>query len=125
MTKKFEYIYDDATEIMYKYYFGGITLEDISSSWDYAFEHHLIPKGTKRFILDYKLATFDVRINEHPAIANFYRNNLSVFRGCKIAIVTNLNKDYVIPLMVEKLDEGYESKPFTEIDDAVDRVMRE
>ncbi|MDP2302070.1 MAG: hypothetical protein Q8N03_06575 [Ignavibacteria bacterium] len=123
MTKKNEYIFDEVTAIMYKNYFGEITLEDISSSWDYVFEHNLIPKGTKRFILNYKQASFNIRISEYPGIAEYYRNHLDVFEGCRIGIVTNVNKDYVIPVMVEKLDEGYGSRPFGDLEDAVEWVV--
>jgi hypothetical protein len=122
MKEKFEYIYDEAAGIMYKYYFGEIILEDITSSWDYAMENHLIPKGTKRFILNYKQATFDIRVSESQGIAEYYRNNLDIFGGCRIGVVTKVSKDYVIPIMVEKLDEGYESRPFADMEDAVEWV---
>jgi hypothetical protein len=123
LLKKFEYLYDDEIGILYKYYFGEIVLEDISSSWNYAIEQNLIPKGTRRFVVNYKLATFNIRISEYPEIANYFKKNLEVFGGCRIAVVTNINKDFVFPLMVKKLDEGYESSPFAELDDAVNWVM--
>jgi hypothetical protein len=35
--QKYEYTYEEASGIMYKYYLGEITLVAISASWDYVF----------------------------------------------------------------------------------------
>ena len=62
MEEKFKYNFDESTGILYKSYFGEITLEDIYSSWDYAINENLIPKTTKGFILDYREASFKIKI---------------------------------------------------------------
>jgi hypothetical protein len=124
MGKKFSYHYDDSTGILYKKYYGPITIEDIYSSWDYAIDNNLIPKGTKSFVLDYTSASFNIKIKEYTKIAEYYRNHLEIFRNCKIAVITQTPKDVVIPTLVESIDEGYYSKPFYTLEAAIDWVLK-
>ena len=49
-------------------------------------------------------------------ITEFYHKNLNVFGGLKIAILTSDPMDYIIPLLVKNEDKGYESSPFTNIE---------
>ena len=123
MSPKFEYQFDSALGIFYKYYNCQITLEDIETSWEYAFKNNLIPKETKGFIVNYKNAKFNMKINEYVGIANFYKNNLDVFGNYKIGIITTNPKDIVIPILVESLDQGYESKPFSTNEAAIEWVL--
>ena len=124
MTNKFKYQYDSSTRILFKYYFGQISLEDIYSSWDFAIRTNLIPSGTRSFILDYTDASFDIKVKEYPKIGEYYKNHLEVFKNCKIAIITQTPKDVVIPALVETIDEGYYSKPFYTLDAAIDWVLK-
>ncbi|MFD0932656.1 hypothetical protein ACFQ0R_08640 [Psychroflexus salinarum] len=123
MQKKFEYKFDDSLGILIKTYYGLITIEDIESSWRYAFENGLIPEKKKGFILDYRKSNFDIEIDEHTLIADFYRKHIDVFGNYKIAIITENPKDIVVPMLVESLDRGYYSKPFSTFDAAVDWVL--
>ena len=123
MNDKFEYQFDSALGIFYKFYVGKITLEDIISSWKYAFKNNLIPKETKGFIVNYKNAKLNMKINEYVGIANFYKNNLDVFGNYKIGIITTNPKDIVIPILVESIDQGYESKPFSTNEAAIEWVL--
>lgn len=124
MEKKYSYLYDSTSGILYKYYFGMISLEDIYSSWDHAIKNNLIPKGTRSFILDYQLASFDIKLKEYPGIANYYKEHLDIFGGSKIAIITQTPKDVVIPTLVEAHDEGYRSRPFYSLGAAIDWVLK-
>jgi hypothetical protein len=124
MENKFKYQYDSSTGILFKNYYGQITLEDIYASWDYAININLIPKGTRSFILDYTSASFDIKVREYPKIAEYYKNHLEVFKNCKIAVITQNSKDVVIPALVETIDEGYHSKPFYTLDAAIDWVLK-
>lgn len=124
MEKKFAYSYDNTSGILYKHYFGLISLEDIYSSWDYAIQNHIIPKGTRSFILDYQLASFDIKIKEYSGIAKYYKDHLKIFGGSKIAIITQTPKDVVIPTLVETHDEGYWSRPFYSLGAAIDWVLK-
>ncbi len=119
MEDKFKYRFDKSTGIFYKSYFGEITLEDIYSSWDYAIKENLIPKQTKGFILDYKDASFKIKVREYYKIAEYYKKHLEVFGGYKIAIITQSPQDVVIPTLVETKDEGYFSKPFYTLEAAI------
>ncbi|MFA9389451.1 MAG: hypothetical protein ACERKD_06570 [Prolixibacteraceae bacterium] len=123
MDEKFKYRYDAVLNVLYKYYYGAIGIDDIASSWKYAFDNKLIPKDTRGFILDYREANFKIEIDEHTAIADFYRNHLEVFGNKKIAILTNDPKDVVIPVLVESIDDGYISKPFSTMNAALNWVL--
>ena len=109
--------------ILFKYYYGEITLVDISKSWDYAIENYLIPKETKGFILDYRKARFKISIDEHVEIADYYKNHLNLFGRKRIAILVEHPNDVVIPILVESIDEGYLSKPFSTLEAATNWVL--
>ena len=112
MEEKFKYVFDNATGILYKYYYGTITYEDIFSSWDYAISNNLIPKETKGFILDYRNATLENLLKEYWKISDYYKKHLDIFGNKRIAIITEKPKDTVVPALVAQKDEGYLSRPF-------------
>ncbi len=123
MEKNFKYHFDSSRGLLFKFYYGLITIKDIESSWEYAFENGLIPKEVKGFILDYRKSNFDVKIDEYRAIPNFYQKHIDIFGGLKIAILTEDPKDIVVPILVEMEDEGYFSKPFTTLESAIRWVL--
>lgn len=123
MNKKFNYKFDLSNGILYKYYYGEIHIQDISASWEYAFENNLLLENPKGYILDYRGATFAFKIKDHVQIANFYRENLKYFGNKRIAIITDNPKDIVIPSLVELKDDGYSSKPFSTLDAAIAWVL--
>jgi len=121
--EKFAYKYNSSQRILYKYYYGSISMEDIKSSWLHAFENNIIPNETSGFILDYRNATFDMEIDEHEAIADFYKNNLAVFQDKKIAIISDEPKAIVIAILTESKDDGYYSKPFSTVEAAIAWIL--
>ena len=121
--EKFKFVFDRSTGILYKYYYGSITLEDIFSSWDYAISNNIIPKETKGFILDYRKAHFEIILNEYWRIADYYKKHLDIFGNKRVAIITEKPKDAVIPDLVETKDEGYLSRPFYSPEAAVQWVL--
>jgi hypothetical protein len=121
--EKFNYSFDKSTGILYKYYYGSITIEDIHSSWDYAINKNLIPKETQGIILDYQKATFNIKANEYSRISDYYKEHLDVFRNQKIAVITQSQKDVVIPVLVETKDSGYSSRPFYTVEAAIKWVL--
>lgn len=123
MEKKFDYQYNNSNGILFKTYYGLITIEDIESSWKYAFENGLIPKEKKGFILDYRNSNFNIKIEDHISIANFYKKHIDIFGNYKIAIITENSRDIVIPILVESQDEGYHSKPFSTLEAAINWVL--
>ena len=125
MPEKFKYQFDSSLGIVFKYYYGLISIEDIESSWVYAFEKGLIPKETKGFILDYRESNFNIKIDEYSAISKFYQKHLDVFGNLKIAIITVEPKDIVIPLLVKEEDSGYSSRPFSTLDSAINWVLKD
>lgn len=117
--KKFSYYFDEERGILFKTYYGAITIEDINSSWEFAFREGLILEIKCGFVLDYRKASFDVVPVRHVEIAAFYKRHIEVFGGYKIAIVTEAPRDIVIPVLVEMHDEGYSSRPFSTIEAAI------
>jgi len=123
MEEKFKYHFNSSLGILFKTYYGLITIEDIESSWNFAFKNDLIPKEIKGFILDYRNSNFDIRTDRYTAIADFYKKHIDIFGNFKIAILTAEPRDIVIPILVESLDEGYSSRPFSTIEAAIDWVL--
>jgi hypothetical protein len=123
MEKNFKYQCDSSLGILFKYYYGLISIEDIESSWEYAFENGLIPKEAKGFILDYRNSNFNMKIEDHALIVEFYKKHLDVFGNLKIAILTEGSKDIVIPMLVSKEDDGYSSRPFYSLEAAIVWVL--
>jgi hypothetical protein len=109
---KFDYRFDSKNKILYKYYYGEISITDITTSWDYAIQNKLIPEGTLGFILDYTHATFQIKISEYNQIPLYYKQHPEHFFGHRIAIITNNPADTVITMLVKEKDAGYESQPF-------------
>lgn len=116
---KIRFEFDSNTGILFKYYFGTITIEDIHSSWEYAIQNNLIPPERIGFILDYRNATLRLPHLEYKEISNFYRQHPEIFEGYKIAIVTENPQDIVIPVLVREMDAGYLSRPFSTVDAAI------
>jgi hypothetical protein len=123
MEEQSKYVFDKITGILYKYYSGPITLEDISASWDYAIANNIIPPETKGFILDYRKASIQIEIAESYKIADYYRQHLEVFGNKKIAIIIQDHKDFAIPTLVASRDDGYSSYPFSTLEAAINWVL--
>ena len=123
MEKKFEYKFNNSLGILFKTYYGLISIEDIESSWEYAFENDLIPKEKKGFILDYRNSNFNIKTEEYMAIANFYKKHIEIFGNYKIAIITENPRDIVVPILVESQDEGYSSRPFSTLEAAIAWIL--
>lgn len=119
----FKYEFNSKTRILFKYYYGLITIEDIIYSWNYAFENKLIPNEVKGFILDYREASFLISINERDEIPGFYKKHHEIFNNCKIAILTVNPKDIVIPILVKKKDDGYKSEAFSTVESAIEWIL--
>lgn len=123
MGEIFEYVFDQKTGILFKYYFGSISIEDIESSWEYAFRNNIIPENTRRFLLDYRRATMSFTPKEYQKIPQFYQRNINVFRNSKVAIITDSPKDIVIPELVKLKDSEYISMPFSTLEGALQWLL--
>ena len=123
MIKKFEYKYDEETHILFKFYYGKITLKDIENSWIYAFENFLIPLGTKKYILDYRNSFLDIEIKETSAISDFLQKNLTYFKDSRIAVIMEKPRQIVYPNLVMKDDKQYKTRPFTSMEAAIEWVL--
>lgn len=120
---KFTYEFKKDTGILFKFYYGDITIEDLISSWEYAIENNLIPEDKKGFLLDYRNASFNFDISEYYKIPEFYKRNPNVFQDTKIAILTENPKDIVVPILVKEADYGYQSRPFSTLNAAIKWIL--
>lgn len=123
MEEKVSYSFDTATGIVIKTYFGRITLSDIHQSWLDAFSRGSFPLENKGFVLDYRNALLDVPVRDHASIADFYKEHLAYFGNKRIAIVTENPNDIVIPVLVREKDRGYQSKPFSTMEGAIQWIL--
>ncbi|WP_319478895.1 hypothetical protein [uncultured Draconibacterium sp.] len=121
--ENFKYEYKDC--IVLKSYFGLIAVNDVKKSWLYAIEKNLFPTDTIGFVLDYRDAHFDIEPGRHVEIPEFYRQHPEVFENKRIAIITENPDDIVYPMLIRLQDKGYESRPFSTMDAAVQWVLRE
>jgi hypothetical protein len=125
MNKKILYRFDDLTGIFYKNHNGNISIDEITASWEFAFQQKLIPADVKGFILDYTEASFNFPIQDFRKISAFYRQHLDVFKEYRIAIITSNPKDMVIPILIAMEDVGYHSKEFSSLENARKWVLRQ
>jgi len=123
LEEKISYRFDTTTGIVIKTYHGSITLSDIHNSWLRAFSQESFPLENKGFVLDYREAVLDMEIRENASIADFYKRHLRYFGNKKIAIVTENPNDIVIPMLVREKDSGYESRPFSTMEAALQWVL--
>lgn len=122
-TSGYRYEFNETLKIMYKYYFGDVTLDLITSSWDWAIQNQIIPSGAVGFLLDYKQANFQVPIAELPGISDYYRAHPELFHNKRIAVVTENPKDVVVPILVSEKDFGYQSRPFSTVKAGVSWIL--
>jgi len=112
-TTKFKFEFDSKTGILYKYYYGSTSIDELIGSWDYGIANNLIPATAKGFILDYREASFCFSSSDWEKIPDYYRQHLNIFGNRKIAIITLNPKDIIVPFLVKRYDNGYHSEPFS------------
>lgn len=120
--EKFKYEYKDS--IVFKSYFGLITVNDVKKSWLDAFEKKLFPEKNIGFVLDYRAAHFDIEPGRHIEIPKFYREHPDVFENKRIAVVTEKPEDVVYPMLIRLQDRDYESRPFSTMNAAINWVLK-
>ena len=119
----FTYEFDEQTGILFKNYFGPVNLKTLISSWDDAIAKQIIPANTKGFILDYRKATLKVGLHEFTGIPDYYKSHPEIFENKKIAILVDNPRDTVVPILVREKDSGYESKPFSTLEAAIQWIL--
>lgn len=122
LCSKVSFDFDPDEQIFYKVHFGIITISDIIKSWNIAFDQKVIPEGTKRFVLDFRGAHFDIDVNEIHQISNFYEAK-SAFRQARIAVLTVDPKDFVIPILVQSYNASLSTRPFSTLKEATKWVL--
>nr|WP_321486758.1 hypothetical protein [uncultured Draconibacterium sp.] len=120
--EKFEYEYKNC--IVFKTYFGLISVNDVKESWLDAIEKDIFPADTIGFVLDYRAAHFDIEMGNYIEIATFLRQHLDIFGNKRIAIITENPDDIVYPMLIGFLDQGYESRPFSTMEAAIQWVSK-
>lgn len=119
----FRYKFDAQTGILFKYYQGPIDIQTITDSWDQAISEHIIPAKTRGFILDYSESSLQIGLNELSGIPDYYKAHPEVFENKRIAIIVDKPRDIVVPMLVREKDSGYESKPFSTLEAAMQWIL--
>jgi len=88
-------------DILYKKYFGEISLEDVFSSWKNIIEENQIPNTINKFLLDYREASLMFTIDSIEEIVNFYREHDAVFEDSKIALLMETPEQVVFPYLLK------------------------
>lgn len=120
---KIYYNYDKESKILYKHYTGLIKIEDIISSWNYAFEMNLLSRQVKGIILDYSRASFDLKIKMDTEIVIFYLENLNFFGGLRIAVVLSNPDEFIVPMLARHEEYGLDSALFICMDRAKNWII--
>ena len=118
-----KYEYDEFSGILYINFSGDLTVSDICSTWEYAFENNLITSKVKGFILDHRNSTLNFNTSDYQEIACFYRKNKEIFRNLKIGTITEDPKGVVIAILIESEGIGFPIKPFSTVGGAVNWVL--
>ncbi|UII33138.1 hypothetical protein LVD17_04765 [Fulvivirga ulvae] len=113
MEKKITHWYDAESKIFYKYYYGDIEYIDLIEDWSKLIAENKIPKGVKKFILDYRKANLLTPPHMAMEIANFYKENISWFHHAKVALIMQKPEQVVIPILAnEECSDELEFRPF-------------
>jgi len=120
---KFSYEFDAQTGILFKYYYGPIDLQTIVNSWNYAISNRIIPTEINGFILDYRKGSLQIDLNKFSTIPDYYKAHPEIFENKKIAIIVDKPRDIVVPMLVREKDSGYESKPFSTLEAAMQWIL--
>lgn len=119
-SENISFSYDADLKIFMKKHIGDVSMQDIKDSWQWAFENNIIPKGTTRFLLDYRDAIILDTVKSSNSIMEYYKENLKYFENTKIAIVSEEPKNVALSILISKNDYSYESRPFSSFENAID-----
>ncbi|MCY1718724.1 hypothetical protein OU798_00115 [Prolixibacteraceae bacterium Z1-6] len=119
MNNSSRFEFNPRTGILFKYYYGPISVEAIRDSWTVAIKQQLLPENIRGFVLDYREAHFDFHIKEHIAIVEFYRGHPEIFGNKRVAIICENPEDIVYPILFQTHDNGYESMIFSTMEAAI------
>lgn len=120
---KFKFEFNSAIGIMYKYYFGEISFQDIVSSWEYAIKNNLIPKENKGFLVDFTKANLTSYVSEYQLISDFFNSHPEIFGHKKIAVITVNPRDIVVPFLIKHKKNEFATKPFSTIEAAIKWIL--
>lgn len=120
MNQKAKCQYDAENKIFHKHYFGNIGLADMLFSWENIINKNLIPKNTKRFILDYRKATLTIPPQTAKDIAAFYSKHADIFSHSQVAMIMENPNDVIFPILVNDELAIVNFKPFYTMEGAMD-----
>jgi len=123
MSNFYKFELNSELNILYKNYYGPISIENIFSSWEHAFSNDVIPSDLKGFILDFRESTFDFKTERFIEIVDFYKRNIEFYRGKKVALISTNPSDLVVPILFNSKDKGYSSKSFSTQEAALDWIL--
>lgn len=104
--------FDIVRKIFIKVYVGKISLDFIIQTWNDNISGGIIPKETKRFIIDYSEATIDFSKELIGELADFYKSHNDLFGQSKMAMIMVTPDQVVFPYLLEMQGIDFEIKTF-------------
>ncbi len=114
--------FDEEKGILFKNYTGRVTLDNVINTWKNAIEKDKVSHDTKGIVVNFLKAKIDMEPVAAEEIVAFYRSNMEIFGGKKIAILTGTPRDIIIPVLMHEQSRGFEVRPFSTLDAACDWI---
>ena len=92
----------------------------LMSSWEEIINYKLIPKDTKRFVLDYSVGYFVGGPDASREIALFYSKHDEIFKGAKVALIMQDPDQVIFPILVNQEQSSVRFRPFYTLQGALE-----
>ncbi len=112
--------FDVVRKIFTKVYYGRVSLDFIIQTGNDTINGGIIPKETKRFIIDYSEASLDFPTELIGKLADFYKSHNDIFGQSKIAMIMVSPDQVVFPYLLEMQGMDFEIKTFFTLKAAID-----
>ena len=117
-----DYSYSRENKILTIYNKGVVTFDSFMQSWLDAYHNNMIPKDTVGFVYINMDTAFDFSVADYKKIMFFFTKYPAILQGRRIAWVSNLTKNSLIPAAIALrntfINSGYSVQPFNNIRDA-------
>lgn len=110
-------------KVLYKSFKGTITARDFELQWQLAIDNNVISSDILGFIIDCRHAVFKIDAEETSIITKIFRDNPNVFRNKKLAYITRLPEQIILPILLQEHDYNYQTKPFSTKEAALNWIL--
>jgi len=115
--------YIDDNKILVRTVRGKADFEEIYSSWKDLIKDGYFNSPVIGIINDFCGAELNVNISDMKRIKVLLENNPDVFKSIRIAVVVDSFKNIVFPMIVEKVSQQANVRPFSTFEAARDWIL--